>query len=235
MHIYHREKCIVCGKCIDTCYSNTLELTGKQMSIEQVVDEVLKDRPFYETSGGGITISGGEPLLQRDFARGILEKCKAEGLHTAIETIADCRWEDLLSLLPLIDLMMVDLKHLDPEKHKKVTGASNKTILENSRKLAETDKPIIFRIPIIPTVNDTPEEVMAIARFVNELIDIRKNNTPEDINIRIEMLPFHKLASDKYRSLGLLYSASELETPPKQKMEELKQVVKSYDIPLCGK
>jgi pyruvate formate lyase activating enzyme len=232
MHIYHREKCTVCGTCIETCYAGTMELIGKSMTVEQVMDEVIRDRPFYETSNGGITLSGGEPLLQLEFARSILEYCKNEGIHTAIETIANCKWEDFESLLPITDLIMMDIKHLDPNKHKEVTGASNKTILENAVRIAQIDKPVIFRVPIVPSVNDTPEEINAIADFVIELIGLRKKSFPQknNIEIQLEFLPFHQLATDKYRSLGFDYRASGLETPAKQKIIDLKNIARNKDI-----
>ncbi|MDZ7261271.1 MAG: glycyl-radical enzyme activating protein [candidate division KSB1 bacterium] len=223
-HIFHRQRCTGCGSCVETCYARALELTGKRMTVRQVVEEVLRDRPFYETSGGGVTLSGGEPVWQRDFARAILECCQAEGLHTAIETVAYCSWPDLDALLPVTDLILMDLKHLNPDKHRLVTGGSNKRILANARRLAQTDKPLIFRIPVVPSVNDTPEEIGAMVTFIRSLADLRAKNSH---NIRLELLPFHRLAGDKYRSLGLEYRAGQLEPPSKEKMEELTELART--------
>ncbi|UCE08460.1 MAG: glycyl-radical enzyme activating protein, partial [bacterium] len=125
MHIFNRERCTTSAKCVETCYASALELTGKQMTVEQVMEEVLSDRLFYENSHGGITLSGGEPVINSDFARSILERCKEEDLHTAIETCGNYQWDDLVVLLPITDLIMIDIKHLDSDKHRKVTGASN--------------------------------------------------------------------------------------------------------------
>ena len=155
-------------------------------------------------------LSGGEPLLQRAFSRTILERCKTEGLHTAIETTAHCQWEHLAEVLPVTDLVMMDLKHMDPDQHRAATGVSSDRILANARRLIVTGKPVLFRIPVVPTINDTPEEIGAIVAFVRQLADLRlatsKAHPPT-----VELLTFHRLAADKYRSLGLGYRASDLE------------------------
>lgn len=230
VHRYERGSCIQCGRCVDGCPAGALESAGELMTISQVMDEVLSDRPFYETSGGGMTISGGEPLLQLEFTRSLLECCKAEGIHTAIETTAFGRWKDIEALLPVTDIVMMDLKHLDPEKHRQSTGVSNLRILENACRLASTDKPIQFHTPVVPGVNDSPEEIAAIAKFVNELIGLRRaaQEQPEDISL--VLLPFHRLAADKYISLGLDYKASTLEMPSKEKIHALVETARQYGI-----
>jgi pyruvate formate lyase activating enzyme len=195
--------------------------------------EVLQDRAFYENSGGGVTLSGGEPLLQRVFSQSILESCKREGIHTAIETTAHCSWRSLAKLLPFTDLVMLDLKHMDPEKHRAVTGVSNRQILANAQRLMQIDKPVLFRVPVVPTVNDTPEEISAIASFVRHLTDLRLEMDREGIQVpppAFELLGFHRLAAGKYQSLGWEYKASKLETPTDSRMEHLKQVAISHGI-----
>lgn len=209
------------------------------MTVAQVMEEVLRDRAFYKTSGGGVTLSGGEPLMQRDFALDILEQCKAEGIHTAVETAGDCRWRDLAALLPVIDLVMMDIKHMDSAKHRSATGVSNDRILANARRLMETDKPVIFRVPVVPTVNDTPEEIRAIALFVHELSELRRKKSQSKGSFgsasnetrlpSLELLPFHRLAADKYRSLGLDYRAGELEPLTREKMARLAEIARQ-----CG-
>jgi len=231
---FRRERCQACGTCAETCYADALELTGWCMTVEQVMEEVLRDRAFYADSMGGVTLSGGEPALQPDFARAILERCQAEGLHTAVETAANCRWDDLAALLPVTDLVMLDIKHMDADKHRAVTGVSNQRILANARRLAQTDRPVILRVPVVPTVNDTPEEIAAIATFVRHLIDLRRESghgTASHADLpSIELLPFHRLAADKYRSLGLDYRASELERPTKEEMAELAEIAQAQGI-----
>ena len=215
---FHRERCVGSGACVAVCCSEALQLTGQAMTPEQVMRQVLLDRAFFQSSGGGVTLSGGEPMLQHEFTLAILSQCRAAGLHTAVETTTQTRWEYLEAALPLVDLFMIDIKHLDPEKHKQATGVSNVKILANIRRLSQTGKPIIFRIPVVPTVNDTPEEVGAIAVFVRELMQSRADG---GAGLSLELLPFHKLASDKYASLGMEYRAANLQAPTKQSMSQL--------------
>ena len=219
-HVYLRDRCVSCGKCTETCYTGTLMLTGKVMTIDEVLEEVLRDKVFYEVSMGGVTLSGGDPFIQHEFAQAILEQCKAEGLHTAIETAANCPWSYLERLLPVIDLVMMDIKHIDPEKHRKATGVSNKRILENAKRLSQINKPLIIRVPVIPTVNDTPEEIEAIARFVQSFPNLQY----------LELLPFHRLGEGKYHALGFKYSASFLDMPTREKMQKLVAEAEKADI-----
>ena len=233
LHVFLRERCESSGKCVETCYSQALQLNGRFMTVEQVMEEVLRDTAFYETSGGGVTLSGGEPTLSSDFPRRILKQCKDHGLHTAIETCGESPWASFETLLPVTDLIMMDIKHVAPDKHRAATGKSNDRILANARRLALTDKPIVFRTPVVPSVNDTGEEIGQIASFIRDLKDQRKTNgngRGETADIRYELLAFHKLASDKYTSLGLDYKASGIETPTGAKMSELLRVAKRCGI-----
>jgi pyruvate formate lyase activating enzyme len=235
---YLREKCVVCGDCIGTCYAGALVSAGRSLTVDEVVKEILLDRPFYETSGGGVTLSGGEPLVQADFSISILERCKEEGLHTAIETAGNCRWEHVAEVLPVTDLIMMDVKQMDPEKHRWATGVSNKLILENAKRLAETSKPLIIRVPVVPTVNDTEDEIAAIARFVKSLISLRsgqsRNSVEEGSSVSMELLPFHRLGEDKYRSLGLDSRASALSIPTRDRMAVLAGIAESCGVRIQG-
>jgi pyruvate formate lyase activating enzyme len=233
--IYHRERCEACGQCVETCYAEGRRLVGRPMTVEEVMQEALRDRIFYETSGGGVTLSGGEPALQPEFSRAILVACQTEGIHTAIETAGNCAWDDLAMLLPATDLVMMDLKHMDAAKHRAATGVSNERILENARRLAASDKPLIFRIPIVPTVNDTPEEVAAIACFVRELGSLRAAGGNDGQSLSLELLMFHRLASDKYTSLGLIYRARDLVAPTKEQMAILAQAAAAQGVAVCNR
>lgn len=213
-----RARCEGCGACADVCYAGALVLVGDQVSVEDVLAEVLADRAFYESSGGGVTLSGGEPTLQMDFAYAILARSQEVGIHTAIETNAHCRWEDLERLLTVTDLVMTDIKHMDPEIHREVTGVSNDRIIANHRRLMATDKPVILRTPVIPTVNASDAAIDAIAAYVRELEEIRAEAGSEGGRPRLELLPFHRLASDKFRSLDLAYEAEDLKAPDKEAM-----------------
>ena len=224
VHVLHRDRCVATGACVETCFPQALRMNGEIMSVEQVMVEGLRDKPFYDSTGGGVTLSGGEPSLDTDFAFAILEQCAAARVHTAIETCGECPWEFLERLLPVTDLVMMDLKHLDPAHHRDATGKSNERVLDNARRLAQTDKPLIFRTPVVPTVNDTPEAIGRIASFVRSLIDMRTGNgsgNGMDAGITYELLAFHKLAADKYRSLGMEYRAASIHPPSREHMQEL--------------
>lgn len=236
-HLFFRENCQSCGACAETCYSKAIELTGRYMTVEDVIEEILRDRMFYETSNGGVTLSGGEPILQADYARALLKRCKKEYLHTAIETCGNYHWRELEPLLPDIDLIMMDLKHLNPHRHKALCGDSNECILANARRLALTNKPIIFRIPVVPTVNDSITEIGAIFKFVRNLVELRiqySNGKEKCAEIQLELLPFHGLAANKYRCLGLEYRAKNLEAPSKAKMHELAKIAEIYGVEVIG-
>jgi len=233
--VFMRDRCQVCGDCIETCYAEARVLVGKDMSSDEVVQEVLKDRPFYETSRGGVTLSGGEPVLHPEFSKEILERCKAEGIHTAIETAGNVPWKDLESLLPVTDLIMMDLKQMDPVKHRAAVGVSNERLLKNAKRLVtQTNIPILFRIPVVPGVNDSRSDVEAIAAFVRQMIDLRSSNAIPG-KISLELLPFHRLAGDKYRSLEEDNCAKDLVPPSKEKIAELVETARGYEIEVRGR
>jgi pyruvate formate lyase activating enzyme len=236
--VFDREKCTVCGDCVENCFPGGLQINGKTMTVDEVLDEVRQDRSFYETSGGGVTLSGGEPMLQPDFAYNLLAKARDEGIPTAIETTTNVRWDLIERMLPVTDLFMVDIKSMDSAKHKAATGVPNEQILENIRRLAARVPEIIFRVPVVPTVNDTREDIAAIAQFVAELKALRpakthtkqlSENHPIE-NPDLELLPFHRMAGDKYTSLEMDYQAVTLDTPSKEKMTELADVAKQFGI-----
>lgn len=229
---YNRKLCKECGKCIDTCYVEALIRVGKIASVDEVMREIVADKPFYETSGGGVTLSGGEPALQPAFASAVLEACRQEGIHTAIETAGNVPWSNLEPLIRLSDLVMMDLKHMDETKHRQATGVSNRRILENAAYLAQSNKPILFRTPLIPTVNDDDETIKALSDFILALVETAHRNSPGHPGISWEFLTFHKLATDKYRGLGFEYKASELEFVPKERFLNLIQSAQTSGIPI---
>jgi pyruvate formate lyase activating enzyme len=221
-HLFHRDLCRGCGACAETCYAQALVLVGRWMTVEEVMAEVRRDRPFYETSGGGVTLSGGEPLLQPEFAQALLAACRAEGLPTAIETAAQLPWARLAAALPVTDLVMMDIKLMDPQRHRAATGVGNARILANARRLGGSGVPLIARTPIIPGVNDSEADVAAIAAFVAELPNL----------VYYELLPFHPLAAGKYASLGMDYRARDLKAPSKERMEALAEAARRAGIPV---
>jgi pyruvate formate lyase activating enzyme len=166
-HTLQRERCRLCGACAQACMAGALEIAGREATVEEVVAVVLRDRIFYETSNGGVTLSGGEPLLQPEFAAAILARCRAEGLHTTVDTSGQAPPEALDRLIPLTDLWLFDVKHLDPEAHREATGVSNERLLANLRRLeaalrarenrvAPEGAALMLRVPLIPGYNDTP-------------------------------------------------------------------------------
>lgn len=221
---FHRQLCVACGECAETCYARALVLVGRELSTEEVVEAVLMDHVFYQESGGGVTISGGEPLLQRDFTYSILELCKTEGLHTAIETSADWPWHDIAHLLPVTDLVMMDIKVADGDLHRECTGVPNDRILANAQKLSRQVEPLIIRTPVIPGVSDDEEQIAHIADFIAGFPNL----------LYYELLPFHRLASSKYRALGLEYRASAMKRPGRDRLARLAEVARQRGIMVKG-
>lgn len=218
--VYHKEKCVLCGKCVEVCYAEALVMEGEEVTVEEVMIELRKDIPFYENSGGGITLSGGEPMFQHEFALAILKQCKAEGLHTAIDTSGQASWQIFEKILPYVDLVLYDLKHIDSEKHKVYTGVSNKLILKNLKKISEYGVPIEIRMPIIPGINDAKEELERAAQFLTEVGNIT----------RVELLPYHKLGGSKYTRLDKEYKLPDLEPPEKEKMNEIAEWMRAFAL-----
>jgi pyruvate formate lyase activating enzyme len=232
-HVFRREACTLCGACVEVCVSHALEMIGRSMTVAEVMAEILADRAFYRNSGGGVTLSGGEPLVQDRFAFALLECCKAEGLHTAVETAANCRWERLAALLPLTDLVLLDLKHMDGERHRAATGASNRQILANARRLAERGQAMILRIPVVPGVNDGADNIVATARFVCELTRLgRENGYYAEVVPSLELLPFHRLSGQKYRDLGWEDQAAGIQPPGAARITTLTALAAGSGIPV---
>ena len=220
--ITDRSLCDNCGKCADICPNGARTIAGMEMTVEQVLEEVEKDSMFYANSGGGITLSGGEPTMQPEFALEILKGCKRMGFHTAIETCGYIKWDILDEMLRYLDLVYLDIKHMSPEEHEKLTSRKNNLIQANARKLAEKypDKPFIIRIPVIPECNDSDENIAATAQFVSRLKGTH----------RIELLPYHRLGIHKYEALSKEYTLSDLQTLSDDRMNALAALVESYGI-----
>ena len=196
-----RSKCIGCGKCMEVCLSEARKLVGIYMTKDEVIREVLKDVKFYENSGGGVTLSGGEPAAQHEFALSILRGCKEAGLHTVLDTCGDVPWSTMERLLKHTDLVFLDIKTMEPRKHREATGRPNRLILENAKRIART-KPMRVRVPLIPNFNDSPEDIRAIARFVKEELG----------PIEIDLLPYNKLGEVKYERLDRQCIPTETQT-----------------------
>lgn len=168
---------------------------GRDVTVEEVMEEIQKDSRYYERSGGGITLSGGEALCQPEFVRALLQECKEAGFHTAIESTACVPYSVIETILPYLDLYLLDIKHRNSDKHREFTGKSNTLILENAKRLALEAKELVIRVPVIPTFNDTTEEIREIAEFAADLPNVKK----------LHLLPYHRLGQDKYSGLGRSY------------------------------
>ncbi len=199
------DKCTACGKCVEVCAHGARKISGRTVSADEVVREALKDIEYYRTSGGGVTLSGGEPLLQAGFAAEILKKCKENGIHTAIETAANVPWESFEAVLPYLDLVLCDIKAIDEETHIRCTGVSNKRILENAEKLKSSGVEVIFRTPVIPDYNSG--EIEKIAKFC--------------VPCRCEILAYHNTGCGKYEALNMPYALESVEAPTREYMEKL--------------
>jgi pyruvate formate lyase activating enzyme len=187
-----RMRCVRCGECVKVCPSEARQMVGRQMNVQEVMAEVLLDRVFYEESAGGATFSGGEPFMQPRFLRSLLEACRAEGIHTAVDTSGYVAKEDLLSAAPQVDLFLYDLKIMDDERHRQWTGVSNAVILENLSALGIVHRNIWIRMPLIPGFNDDPEQMEAVARFAASVPGV----------CQVNLLPYHATAAHKWKSLG---------------------------------
>ena len=194
------------------------KIIGKDVTVKEVIEIVERDRAYYRRSGGGLTLSGGESLVQSDFARDLLRAAKEKGINTALESTACASYEKIEQLLPFLDCYLMDIKHINPQKHKQFTGKSNELILENAKKVAKSQMTeLVIRVPVIPTFNDTEQEIKQIAKFASQLDGVKK----------IHLLPYHRLGQDKYTGLGREYTLTNIVPPTKEKMLSLKNAVLS--------
>ncbi len=215
-----RAKCTLCGECVEECYAEALELIGKRMSVEEVIQEIKADLPFYEQSNGGVTFSGGEPFLQPQFLHGLLIGCHQLGIHTAVDTCGYASWSTIDSLRQDIDLFLYDIKVLDDTLHRKYTGVSNKLILDNLRRLSKLGAQIIIRFPLIPGINDNEEHVRQLANLVKSLPQVNE----------MDILPYHSSAINKYNSLGLEYSLEGLLSPSDEHLQEIAHILEESGL-----
>lgn len=207
------EKCDFCGRCEIFCASDARKVCGREYTVDEVFSEVIKDKAFYDNSGGGVTFSGGECMLQIDFLCEILEKCKENGIHTAVDTAGNVPWEYFERILKYTDLFLYDIKLFDREKHKQYTGADNKVILDNLKKLFEGGASVWIRIPVIPGANDTEEEMRKIKEFL-------KPYSP----LKIELLCYHKMGEHKYDALNM--QMTQFSVPDKATLDKLNYIFK---------
>jgi pyruvate formate lyase activating enzyme len=217
-----RELCDGCGKCTEACPNEARSLMGRYVTAEEVFKEVSGDSIFYQRSGGGVTLSGGEPLLQPDFAAALLRLCRDAGIHTALDTCGYAKWETARKVLKYIDLVLFDFKYMNPKEHKKSTRVSNELILENARKiLHELAIPMLARVPVIPGYNDSLTNLEATIKFITkELSD----------SVKVHLLPYHRLGEAKYERLEKVSKSTAIQPPSEEYMAKLQQMVERMGL-----
>lgn len=215
-----RELCTRCGRCVEACVNDAMRLMGKEMSVDEVFAVIQRDADYYRDSGGGVTLSGGEVLSQADFALSLLKRCREAGIHTCVDTSGQGDTAKLQMLIPYTDLFYFDLKHLDPDVHKAVTGHTNELIIRNFEEAVASGVPVVVRVPVITGVNDTAEDIAAIARKVASLTT----------SATVHLLPYHRFGSNKYAMLDLEYELEAVESPPAEFLETAREVVQSFGL-----
>jgi len=218
--VVDRDRCDVCGKCAEACGKGALKVVGRAMTVAEVMAEVEKDRPFYRRSGGGVTVGGGEPLAQYQFAAELLEAARQSYIHTAMETCGHAPWPHLSAVLEHVDLLQFDIKHMGPVRHRDLTGQSNELILDNLSKVRSAMSPrdVIIRIPVVPGCNDSDENIRSTVKFAAGLGF--KN---------VELVPYHRLGMSKYAQYGMVNPLAGCEPPSDVDLAHLREVVSA-----CG-
>jgi len=216
-----RKRCTVCEMCVTACPREALAIYGKSYTAQEVFQTVYQDAHFYRGSGGGVTFSGGEPLLQPSFVVDVCRLCHEAHIHTAMETSGYADSAALKDILPHIDLLFYDLKHMDPDKHTELTGQSNSRILDNASLAVRSGANIWFRIPLIPGINDTPQNIHNTSLFARELLGE---------SAFIELMPYHPLGAGKYEATGRTYPLSGLEIKEPEYVELARQAFEKQGV-----
>lgn len=217
--VLDRRLCRVCGNCIDVCQGKARRISGKSMTSDEVMRIIKKDALFFRNSGGGVTLSGGEPTQQPQFATALLKSVKQAGFHATLDTCGHCTWEALQKMLGYVDLVLFDIKHMDPVRHRILTGVSNELILENASRLSGTGIPVIVRFPLIPGSNDSAKNISAVGDYISKL-GFR----------RLDLLPYHKFALQKYGGLNIEYQLPDVVPPTDDAIREVKTAFEAFRL-----
>jgi pyruvate formate lyase activating enzyme len=214
------EKCRLDGLCVNACQTGAREMAGKKVTAANIIETVETDTVFYDESGGGVTFSGGEPFMQPVFLKTLLKLCKERRIHTAVETCGFVDSSILLSSVADVDLLLYDLKVMDDERHRRFTGVSNNGILENLRKLSNSQVEIIVRFPVIPGVNDYDSNVSRMGEFVSVLGNVKE----------IDILPYHELGVEKYKRLGLKHNMPEVQLLSTERLSKIAGELEGFGL-----
>ena len=210
----------MCGLCAQVCPSEALSIAGKEISVEEVVKEIELDMAFYEESEGGVTCSGGEPLLQPDFLAAVLHECNERGIHTTLDTSGYVSQNVVARVSRNVDLFLYDIKTLDDAKHKEYTGVSNRLILKNLQILAKDGCDVAVSLPIIPGVNDDEENIRRTGAFISSLKNVK----------HVSLLPYHKAGVVKYKNLGRRYRMGQIQSPSSQRIKTIEKKLESFGL-----
>ncbi len=215
-----KEKCTLCFRCVEACFFGAVKVYGRTMTVEEVFEEVEKDLPYYRNSEGGVTASGGEPLMQPDFVAGLFRRCKESGIHTAIDTSGYSGVRELEKVLAETDLVLFDLKLMNGSQHQRVAKKHNYVILRNARWILSKGTRMLIRIPFVPGINDSDENLVKTARFVVDL----------DPKLHVDILPYHRLGEGKYRMLGMDYLLTDTKLPTEEQLQRAFEVFKRFGL-----
>lgn len=218
-HEFKSDRCIACGKCESVCLGKALKTYGREMSVDEVMKIALEDTAFYQSSDGGVTLSGGEPLMQIDFAEALLKELKKRDIHTAVDSCANVPQKYFERVLPFTDIFLIDFKHSSDTEHRKLTGCGNGLICSNLKWLSEQKANIEIRIPVVPGCNDSAENIKNTALFLSGL------------NIlSVRLLPYHSLAGSKYKALNMLCTMPDVASPATEQLAAFAEVLQQYGL-----
>ncbi len=215
-----REKCVVCGQCVSECTRNAVHFMGEEKTVSEILKVVLRDRVYYESSDGGVTVSGGEALAQPEFTAALLKALREEGIHTCLDTTGYATRDVLDMILPYVSLVYFDIKHMDSESHRRATGVPNEPILDNFRYIAGLGIPITVRVPFIPGFNDSDENIEKTAEFVSSVLPGNE----------VGLLPYHRYGIGKYEALDREYPMSDLDAPDSGSTEHAKSIFEKHGL-----
>ena len=217
-HVFHRDRCLSCGSCVEECLGQALKLYGQEITVDELMPHLLADADFYESSGGGVTLSGGEPLMQASFCRELLERLKKEDIRTAVDTCGYASKQAVEEVMPYTDLFLYDLKAVDEEVHERCTGVSNRPILENLRYINSCGKAVEIRIPYVPGMNDG--EIERMGGFLKDLSAVKC----------VKVLPYHGFAASKYEALGMENPLPRTESPGDEVLAQAVARLRSFGL-----
>ena len=215
-----RDKCARCGKCVEACVPEALNISGKEMTVEEVFNVIKRDADYYEASGGGVTASGGEILAQADFVAALFKRCREEGIGTCADTSGFGDSESLMKILEFSDLVLYDLKHMDPREHMRACGQSNELILSNLGAAVKSNARVIIRVPLIPDFNTSDEALSEIAQAVRDITR----------DAEVDIMPYHRYGANKYRMIGKKYTLDELRELLAQEKTRAQEIFESYGL-----